>query len=372
MRERSILIEGTKPIERTMKRHLDLFSGIGGFSLGLERTGGFETVAFCEIDGWCRQQLARNWPGVPIHKDIEEFDGGTIGDVDIVTGGFPCQDISHANTSAKGIDGARSGLVFEMLRVIREVRPTWVVIENSPALRVRGADRVLDELEGQGYVCWPLVVGARHVLAPHRRDRVWIVAHTSQPVSERRREVGRWGRSEADVEGSGATPAAHPCNSGLQGLWGAGGDAAEVSTDESTLAGREASDTYGFGVRQQSGGGGRESGREAPQSSADAHSHLDSQPQQSVHGQMGGGESVEGNDGEPWGWWHGGPSAHLRVDDGLSTRVARQWLKAYGNSVVPPIVEAIGYAILKETVCSVVNAAALCSGGGGRLSGGDK
>ena len=171
-------------------RHLDLFSGIGGFSLGLERTGGFETVAFCEIDEWCRSQLARNWPGVPVHTDIGELDGKTIGHVDIVTGGFPCQDVSFANTTAKGIDGARSGLVFELLRVIREVRPNWVIIENSPALRVRGADRVLDEMEGQGYTCWPLVVGARHLIAPHRRDRVWIVAHANQSVSERRREVG--------------------------------------------------------------------------------------------------------------------------------------------------------------------------------------
>lgn len=171
-------------------RHLDLFSGIGGFSLGLERTGGFETVGFCEIDEWCRSQLARNWPGVPVHTDIGELDGQTIGHVDIVTGGFPCQDVSFANTTAKGIDGARSGLVFELLRVIREVRPNWVIIENSPALRVRGADRVLDEMEGQGYTCWPLVVGARHLIAPHRRDRVWIVAHANQSVSERRREVG--------------------------------------------------------------------------------------------------------------------------------------------------------------------------------------
>ena len=171
-------------------RHLDLFSGIGGFSLGLERTGGFETVGFCEIDEWCRSQLARNWPGVPVHTDIGELDGKTIGHVDIVTGGFPCQDVSFANTTAKGIDGARSGLVFELLRVIREVRPNWVIIENSPALRVRGADRVLDEMEGQGYTCWPLVVGARHLIAPHRRDRVWIVAHANQSVSERRREVG--------------------------------------------------------------------------------------------------------------------------------------------------------------------------------------
>ncbi len=308
--------------------HLDLFSGIGGFSLGLERTGGFKTVAFCEIDGWCRQQLARNWPGVPIYSDIRSLNGKTIGYVDIITGGFPCQDISPANTSAKGIDGARSGLVFELLRVIREVRPTWVVIENSPTLRVRGADRVLDELEGQGYACWPLVVGARHVLAPHRRDRAWIVAHSERraQTEQRRRVEGNDGLSPQQEATSG------PRDGGA----------------------RTPPNTFGCGIRieqqrvpeRRTARGVRDE-RQA-KLALHAHSHLDRQPQQSIDGQMGRCQSVEGNDEEPWGWWNGGPGAHLSMDDGLSTRVARRWLKAYGNSVVPAIVEALGGAILAQ------------------------
>lgn len=347
-----------------MKRHLDLFSGIGGFSLGLERTGGFETVAFCEIDGWCRQQLARNWPGVPIHADIKEFDGETIGDVDIITGGFPCQDISHANTSAKGIDGARSGLVFEMLRVIREVRPNWVIFENSPALRVRGADRVLDELEGQGYVCWPLVVGARHVLAPHRRDRVWIVAHSqhAERWSQGERERGMEGDDRLSQRqettggaGDGDTRAfANPeCNGRM-----APQKSLPVETQESehagVTAGGQAADTHGERIRieqqrvpeRRTARGVRDE-RQA-KLALHAHSHIESQSQQSLDGQVGGCESITCADGEPWGWWNGGPGLHLSMDDGLSTGVARQWLKAYGNSVVPAIVEALGAAILAQ------------------------
>ena len=314
-------------------RHLDLFSGIGGFSLGLERTGGFETVGFCEIDEWCRSQLARNWPGVPVHTDIGELDGQTIGHVDIVTGGFPCQDVSFANTTAKGIDGARSGLVFEMLRVIREVRPNWVIIENSPALRVRGADRVLDEMEGQGYTCWPLVVGARHLIAPHRRDRVWIVAHAEH--------AERW-------------------PSGEQGRRVEGNDG--VSQREETTGGPRNGDpwtsTHSHGnrvrLKQQRVPERRTARGVRDESQAElalhAHSHCQGQSEQSVHGgQMGGSESLTLADGEPWGWWNGGPGTHLSMDDGLSTRVARQWLKAYGNSVVPDIVEALGNAILSTT-----------------------
>lgn len=152
---------------------LDLFSGTGGFSLGLERAG-FRTRAFCEADPFCREWLGQQWPGVPIYPDIRALDGRAIGFLDVVCGGFPCQDVSAAG-KGEGLDGARSGLWFEMLRVVREVWPTWVVAENVPALRTRGADRVLGDLEESGYAAWPFVVGARHVGAPHKRDRAWII-----------------------------------------------------------------------------------------------------------------------------------------------------------------------------------------------------
>ena len=103
-----------------MLKVLDLFSGIGGFSLGLERTGGFETVAFCEIDPFCRRVLAKHWPNVRQFKDVTKLRGEDVGPVDVITGGFPCQDISPAGLK-QGLDGERSGLWREFARLIGEL-----------------------------------------------------------------------------------------------------------------------------------------------------------------------------------------------------------------------------------------------------------
>jgi DNA (cytosine-5)-methyltransferase 1 len=159
---------------------LDLFSGIGGMALGFQRAG-FQPVAFCESHTYARRVLARAWPAIPCYPDIRLLSSASLrGDgvpwADVLCGGFPCQDVSAAGRGA-GLDGARSGLWGEMLRLVQECRPDWVVAENVPALRVRGADRVLGGLEAAGYACWPLVVGAAHAGAPHRRGRVFILAH---------------------------------------------------------------------------------------------------------------------------------------------------------------------------------------------------
>ena len=154
---------------------LDLFSGIGGMSLGLERAG-MRTIAFCDSEPFCRDWLDQQWPGVPCFEDVRQLHAGLVRErVDVITGGFPCQDVSVAGKGA-GIEGERSGLWVEMFRLVRELRPRWVLVENVPALRTRGADRVLGDLESEGYTCMPLVVGADDVGAPHRRKRVWIVA----------------------------------------------------------------------------------------------------------------------------------------------------------------------------------------------------
>jgi DNA (cytosine-5)-methyltransferase 1 len=158
---------------------LDLFSGIGGFSLGLERAG-MRTVAFCEIEPFCRRVLAKHWPGVPCYEDVRELTADRLRadgiSVDLICGGFPCQDISLAGRGA-GISGARSGLWREYARLIEDFRPRFVIIENSPALRVRGGDQVLSDLEALGYACEPAVVGALHAGAPHRRQRAWLIAY---------------------------------------------------------------------------------------------------------------------------------------------------------------------------------------------------
>src|SRR4051812_44694802 len=121
---------------------LDLFSGIGGFSLGLERAG-MRTVAFCEIDPECREQLAGLWPGVPIFDDVRTLRGVQVGSADVICGGFPCQDISVVSRKRAGLEGEHSGLWIEFARLVRELRPTYVIVENSPSFCVRGLERVL-------------------------------------------------------------------------------------------------------------------------------------------------------------------------------------------------------------------------------------
>lgn len=199
---------------------LDLFSGIGGFSLGLESTGGFRTAAFCEIDPYARRVLGRHWPDVPIFGDIRDV--GLAGLLragvalpDVVCGGFPCQDISLAGVGA-GLGGARSGLWFEMLRVITETRPAFAIIENVAALRGRGLDVVLGGLAAIGYDAEWHCIPAAAVGAPHRRDRVWIVAYDTDAVGAGRREpvgsgetVSRTGRGEPAGLDCGHADVAH-------------------------------------------------------------------------------------------------------------------------------------------------------------------
>lgn len=165
-------------------RVLDLFSGIGGFSLGLERTGGFETVAFCEIEEFPRKVLAKHWPNVPCYRDVRELTATKLaadnrGRIDVITGGFPCQDISLSGRG-EGITGSRSGLWTEIARLVGELRPAWVMLENSPALLIRGFDVVLSDLAALGYDAEWHCIPAAYVGAAHMRDRIWVVAHPSK------------------------------------------------------------------------------------------------------------------------------------------------------------------------------------------------
>src|ERR1035437_5089521 len=128
---------------------LDLFSGIGGFSLGLERAG-MRTVAFCEIEPYCRAVLRKHWPDVPIFEDVRTLAAADVPGVDLICGGFPCQDISLAGKGA-GITGERSGLWGEYARLVGELRPRYVIVENVAALLGRGMARVLGDLSQIGY-----------------------------------------------------------------------------------------------------------------------------------------------------------------------------------------------------------------------------
>jgi DNA (cytosine-5)-methyltransferase 1 len=228
---------------------LDLFSGIGGFSLGFERAG-MRTVAFCEIDRFCQAVLRKHWPSVPLHHDITKLRGADVGPVDVICGGFPCQDVSVAGKRA-GMDGARSGLWTEYARIVGELRPRYVIVENTPGLLSLGMGDVLGDLAALGYDAEWEIIPASALGASHRRERVWIVAY--------------------------------PHGSGLQER--------SVFSRISSAAGRH------------------DNGKDAPLGS----------------------------------WWPPEPDL-VRVADGLSLRVDR--VRSLGNSVVPPIPEIIGRAIM--------------------------
>jgi len=163
---------------------IELFAGIGGFGLA-GHWAGIETVCQVEIDPWCLKRLAKNFPHAHRHADIKTFDGTPWRGVDIVSGGFPCQPFSVAG-QRKGKTDDRA-LWGEMLRVIRTIRPAWVVGENVAGIISMELDTVLADLEGIGYTCQAFVVPACAVNALHRRDRVWIVAHAQSPICEQPR-----------------------------------------------------------------------------------------------------------------------------------------------------------------------------------------
>lgn len=173
-------------------RVLDLFSGIGGFSLGLERAGGFKTVAFCEIDPYCRAVLRKHWPNVPQFDDIRKLTAADIEEpIDLICGGYPCQPFSVAGNRLGAADDRH--LWPEYFRLIQELRPTWVVGENVVGHIGMGLDGVLSDLEGAGYSVRTFVIPAVAVDAKHRRERTWVVAHSERKRSSTGAARQPWG-----------------------------------------------------------------------------------------------------------------------------------------------------------------------------------
>jgi len=163
-------------------RLLDLFSGIGGFSYAAEKlVGGYETVAFCEQDEFCQQVLRKHWKDVPIYDDVRTIDATRLGTIDIVAGGFPCQAVSQAGLQ-KATEDDR-WLWDEMLRIIQDCKPRWVIGENVVGLiNINQGilfEQVQTDLEKEGYSVQSVVIPAASKNAPHRRDRVWIIAHSN-------------------------------------------------------------------------------------------------------------------------------------------------------------------------------------------------
>lgn len=319
---------------------------------------GFTTVGLCEIEPYCREVLKKHWPGVPIWSDVREVTGDVVktrcGAVDLVAGGFPCQPHSVAG-SRKGREDERH-LWPEFARVVREVRPRWVLAENVPGLRTTAADEVLADLEAAGYACWPLVVGADDVGAPHRRKRVWIVARLA--------DIGRgWVRDGGHSADAGAAEGVQ--EQGLQRervrLDSGAGDEATRGEDLAHQHGagqhREGSGGVLDGERSSRGhdadgrgewpvgeptGAGLRTGREPEQASPHA-------PGQTL---LRGWPARPGEQQHEWEAPRlGQPQPSLGgATDGspgrLAGRLRRAQLKALGNGVVPQVVAEVGRAIL--------------------------
>ena len=168
-------------------RVLDLFSGVGGFSLGLERAG-MKTVAFCEIEPFCRAVLKKHWPDVPQFEDVRMLRGEDVGAVELVAGGYPCQPFSTAG-ERRGAEDDRH-LWPEMRRLVEELRPAWVLGENVAGHVSMGLDQVLSDLEALGYSTQAFIIPACAIGALHRRDRVWVVANASSKRLEKQGGAG--------------------------------------------------------------------------------------------------------------------------------------------------------------------------------------
>lgn len=161
---------------------LDLFSGIGGLTKALE--GYVVPVAYCEIDDYCRRVLLSRMvtgdlPVAPICHNVTELTGTILPHVDIIYGGFPCQDISVAGHAQKGLEGKRSGLFSEICRLAIETKAEWLFLENVPNIRTKGLGRILNELVSIGYDCRWGLLSASDVGAPHKRERFFLLAHSN-------------------------------------------------------------------------------------------------------------------------------------------------------------------------------------------------
>jgi len=325
-------------------RVLDLFSGIGGFSLGLERTGGFEIVAFCEIEEYPRKVLAKHWPKVPCYHDIRDLTADTLARdgiaVDVICGGFPCQDISFAGNRA-GLAGERSGLWREYARLIRKLRPGYVIVENVAALLSRGLADVLGDLAALGYDAEWHCIPAAAVGAPHRRDRVWIIAY---PNSDREHDGAitpeMAGASElmadADVERSQRwdSQVVRECS----GEWTARTSSPPMA--DADCCGQPAKSNGVFdraaaanGKANFVGNGGQDV------------SHADCVVWDERYRGRWLAQSILGGMADGFPHWLHEPADVPRVAKGVPDRSGR--LKALGNAVVPQIPELIGRAILE-------------------------
>lgn len=288
---------------------LDLFSGIGGFSLGLHRAG-MTTVAFCECEPYPQKVLKKNFLGVPIYDDVrtltaDRLTADGITGIDVICGGFPCQPWSDAGEQ-RGADDHRH-LWPEMLRLIQEVRPAWVIGENVAGFARMALDDCCADLEAAGYEVQPLMVPACAVDAPHRRDRIWILAHSGGQQHEGGCASLQW-----------AQPTEFPTADATRELRDESGNAGQTGRNELANGCPATSDT----PSQLAGHGNNDDVQEVRHGAESGASRSAVQP--------GYRWPVEPDVG--------------RVAYGIPRRVDR--LRGLGNAVVPIIPEIIGRAIV--------------------------
>ena len=338
-------------------RHLDLFSGIGGFALGLEATQKIKTVAFCEIDKYCTKVLNKNWPEVPVYKDIKELtydklkaDG--IDSIDIITGGYPCQPFSVAGLK-KGVEDPRH-LWPEYFRIIKELRPTWVIGENVSGHIKLGLDAVQEDLESEGYSLRTFSVSASSIGANHQRERIWTVAYSQRNYDSQ--QIKRVNGEEISLQKEHRENDSTTRNS-------SGASAIRETRNEHA----DVEDTRRRSWREQFTWNKESIGRGASEKT-ERSSNSDTSPGPSERTEtMANASSIESNVGEDiqhtstgngqgqtgrensseesaQNWWNLEPDVG-RVADGIPDRTHR--LKSLGNAVVPQIPYYIAQSILE-------------------------
>jgi len=361
---------------------LDLFSGIGGFSLGLESTGHFETTAFCEIDKFCKLILNKHWEGKKIYDDVKaiskkQFEEDGIELPDIITGGFPCQPFSVAGKQ-QGTSDSRH-LWPEMFRIIKDFSPRWVIGENVKGLtNIQDGvvfETVCSDLEGEGYEVRTFNIPAAGVQAPHRRERLWIVAHAKR-FNERKSIRGSDETQSRIQEEHRQNDSASRESSRTGSVWGTNNGHENLENSRRTLQ-------QGTELSKKNENETREGNANIDQrSSGTSRSDVANTERQRLEGLSQHSASVsrqdqgtytgdEGSSGEiktmvdsstgrrasqetevqpgryssfDSSWWQSEPELG-RVANGVQGRVHR--LKSLGNSIVPKIVQEIGNAIIQ-------------------------
>jgi len=306
-----------------------LFAGIGGIDLGFERCG-MECKWQVEINEYAQKVLAKHWPKVHRERDIRECSTRNLERVDVIAGGFPCQDISYAGLGA-GLDGERSGLFFEAIRLVRELQPRAVVLENVAALLTRGLDRVLGTLAEIGYHAEWHCIPAAAVGAPHIRDRVFVIAIHANPENSNARQPHKRNAKRSRANSPQKRQRLRNQPSGLGSIVA---DTQGNRWEQGQQDRRGGQERASKGQECRFGGGG--------ETSAYANS-------EGLEERQGQDAIGAGQDGRPElgrsEWWTVEPEVG-RVAHGIPARVDR--LRGLGNAVVPQVAELVGKMVLQR------------------------